>query len=58
MAVKMCVPMLMPVFWVVMSCGVVGDYQHFRGKYHLHLQGETLITTCNTTQFYNEEDCY
>jgi hypothetical protein len=28
-------------FWVVTLCSLVGSYHHFRGTYHLHLQGRT-----------------
>jgi hypothetical protein len=27
------------VFWVVMLCSLIDDYQCFREMYHLHLQG-------------------
>lgn len=28
------------VFWVMILCDLVGHYQHVRGTYHFHLQGE------------------
>jgi hypothetical protein len=34
------VKMLIVVFWVMTLCDLVGGYQHFRGKYCLHLQDE------------------
>jgi hypothetical protein len=35
--VFMAVKIQVEVFWVVMSCGVVVGYQHFRGPCCLHL---------------------
>lgn len=35
----------------MIPCSLVGGYQHFRGKYGLHLQGRT------STQCHNQEDC-
>jgi hypothetical protein len=32
--------MKVAVFWVVASCSLVEDYQHFRGPYCLHDQGD------------------
>jgi hypothetical protein len=51
------------VFWVIMLCSLVGDYRHFGGTYHHHLQGtleaigfsEMLVTTYKTTQHHNPD---
>jgi hypothetical protein len=37
---KLLAPFQVEVFWVVMLCSVVVEYQHFRGPCCLHLQGE------------------
>jgi hypothetical protein len=54
------------IFSVVMLHSLVGDYQHFRGTYHLHLQdryemevlcsSEMLVTSYKTTQCHNSEE--
>jgi hypothetical protein len=31
------------VFWVATSCGLLGSYQRFGGKYRHHLQGDASI---------------
>jgi hypothetical protein len=52
-------------FWVVMLCGVVLRYQHFRGPCYLHLQDKVkmeaawtseMVSYHNTTQHHNLQD--
>jgi hypothetical protein len=33
------------VSWIVTLSALVGGYQHFRGMYCLHLQGEAMLVT-------------
>jgi hypothetical protein len=58
------------IFWSVMSCSLVGAYQHFKEVYHLSLQlrsvsvlktepmcsSKRLVTTYKTTEHHNVED--
>jgi hypothetical protein len=37
------------VFWVVMQCGLVNGYQHFRGMHCLHLWLKMEVIHCSGT---------
>jgi hypothetical protein len=47
------VKMSMLVFWVVMSCGLVGRYQRFRGTYCWYLPTDPHSIVMQKTNIYN-----
>jgi len=50
-------PVSVKVFWTVTLCGVVVEYQYFRGAYSLlKMEMETLVSYLNSTWCHNPED--